>query len=499
MPPAEVRMFLKLDHQGPLFSQVYRAIRAEILNGRMHPGAKVPSTRAIASDLAVSRNIVVIAYEQLLAEGYLVARTGAGTFVAAELPEKLTLVGGERRPRRNAAQEPARLSAYASRIAAQAQDAGFTWEPRREPLSYDFRYGRPSFADFPHATWCRILARRARHATIRDLDYGAAEGALPLRGALADYLHRARAVNCSPEQILIVNGSQQALDLTARVLIDAGDRVALEEPNYRAADAVFRAAGGVIDSIEVDENGMRVDDLVARRRKYRVVVVTPSHQFPTGALMPLGRRLELLAWADRTDALIFEDDYDSEYRYSGRPIESLQSLDEHGRVIYAGTFSKLMFPALRLGYLVAPASLTRSFRFVKALLDTGCATLPQLALVDFMREGHFERHLRLSRARNAARREAILSAIAKHLGDRAEVAGANAGLHVLMRLPGVPFARTTEIRKRAAQVGVGAYSAGPFFREPPAEAVLLLGYASLTEREIGEGIRRLAAVVDETG
>ena len=260
---------------------------------------------------------------------------------------------------------------------------------------------------------------------------------------------------------------------------------------------MFRAAGAAIDSIDVDDdNGMRIEQLASRRRRYRVVVVTPSHQFPTGAPMPLSRRLELLAWANRTGALIFEDDYDSEYRYSGRPIEALQSLDDNGRVIYAGTFSKLMFPALRLGYLVVPAGLTRTFRFLKALLDTGCATLPQLALVDFMREGHFERHLRLSRARNAARREAILAAFAKHLGDRAEVAGFNAGLHVLMRLRGVPFARTAEIRKRVERVGVGAYSAGPFFRTPPNESTLLLGYASLTEKEIAEGIRRLASVID---
>ncbi len=487
---------LKLDQEGPLYAQVYRAMRSEILTGRMRPEAKVTSTRAIASDLGVSRNITVIAYEQLIAEGYLVSRSGAGTFVAAELPEQRATASRHRPSRTEKAAAPARLSAYASRIEAQAQDAGFTWGPRRNPLPYDFRYGRPSFADFPHATWCRILARRARKATIRDLDYGPPEGAPALREALAEYLHRARAVNCSPEQIVVVNGSQQALDLTARVLIDAGDRVALEEPNYRAADAVFRAAGAVIDAIEVDDNGMRVEDLAARRNPYRVVAVTPSHQFPTGALMPLSRRLELLGWANRTGALIFEDDYDSEYRYQGRPIEALQSLDEHGRVIYAGTFSKLMFPALRLGYLVLPTSLVRTFRFVKALLDTGCATLPQLALVDFMQEGHFERHLRRSRARNGARREAVIAAIDKFLGQRAQVSGLNAGLHILMRLRGIPFARTSEIRKRAERVGVGAYSAGPFYRTPPEQAALLLGYASLTEKEITEGIRRLASAIE---
>ena len=213
--------------------------------------------------------------------------------------------------------------------------------------------------------------------------------------------------------------------------------------------------------------------------------------------MPLSRRLELLAWAERAGALIFEDDYDSEYRYSGRPVEALQALDEHGRVIYAGTFSKLMFPALRLGYLVVPRSLIRVFQLVKSLLDAGCATLPQLALVDFMREGHFERHLRLSRARNASRREAILAAIAKYIGDRAEISGSNAGLHLLMKLRGLPSAQTAELRDRAERVGVRVYPAGPFYRRPPAEVALLLGYAALTEKEIAEGIRRLGTIIEE--
>jgi GntR family transcriptional regulator/MocR family aminotransferase len=215
----------------------------------------------------------------------------------------------------------------------------------RPALPYDFRYGRPSFADFPHATWDRTLARRARRRSIGDLDYGAPERVAPLRKELADYLRRARAVNCSPEQILIVSGSQQAIDLAVRVLVDRGDRVVLENPHYFPARNVSRAAGAAVEFVDVDEQGMKLS-LAAKRGRVKLIFVTPSHQFPTEALMPFGRRLELLAWANRTGAVIFEDDYDSEYRYSGRPVEALQALDDSGHVLYSGTFSKTMFPGL---------------------------------------------------------------------------------------------------------------------------------------------------------
>jgi GntR family transcriptional regulator/MocR family aminotransferase len=308
-------------------------------------------------------------------------------------------------------------------------------------------------------------------------------------------VHRARAVGCDPDQILIVSGSRQALDLATRVLIDPGDRVALEEPHYRAARDTLCAAGARIETVPVDALGMQVDELAHRRGAFRLAFITPSHQFPTGALMPLRRRLELLDWAGRSGALIFEDDYDSEYRYQGRPVEALQALDQRGSVLYSGTFSKSMFPALRLGYLIVPPQLVGVFRSVKTLLDIGCSTLSQLALADFIREGHFERHLRRSRARNASRRQALLEAVNQHIGDHGQLAGSDAGLHVLLWLSGSSFSRTEEICREAARVGVGVYSVGPCFCTPPQRAGLLLGYASLTEREITEGIRRLASVL----
>jgi GntR family transcriptional regulator / MocR family aminotransferase len=490
-------MFLKLDTQGPLYEQIYRELRTQILKGQLTAGFRAPATRELANDLRVSRNVVMIAYQQLVAEGYLTARRGAGTFVANELPQRLTTAPSVRAPGTRQPSLPIRLSGYARRIADESAAATLSFTPRRTALPYDFRYGRPSFTDFPHAAWCRILARRARRSSLRDLDYGPPEGLPALREVIAEYVGRARAVRCSPDQVLVIGGSQQALDLAARVLIDPGEVVLMEEPHYLGARMAMKAAGARVEPIAVDAYGLRTSELAQGRRAARLVIVTPSHQFPTGAVMPLARRLELLRWANRSGACIFEDDYDSEYRYAGRPIEALQALDDRGCVLYAATFSKLMFPSLRLGYLVLPESLVGPFRSAKAVMDTGCPTLSQLALVDFMREGHFERHLHRLRTRNASRRAALLDAIDRYLGKHAQVSGVNAGLHVLMWLPEVPSDRTGELRRRAESAGVGVYPVSPFYLAPPTQAGLILGYASLPEKQIAEGIRRLASALSE--
>ena len=489
---------LKLDKQGPLYAQLYRALRSQILEGKLSPGARVPATRVLATELGLSRNVVMLAYEQLLAEGYLVARTGAGTFVADDLPRQFTSSRNTTGTTRTVRQMPVQFSAYVRRIEHDVKTSTVTWAPRQTSLAYDFRYGRPSLADFPHETWCRVLARRARKASVRDLDYGPSEGIAALRETIADYLARARAVRCTPEQVVILNGSQQAFDLTARVLIDPGDLVLLEEPHYRAARIVMQAAGAMIRAILVDEQGLRTEQLPAKGKGSSLIIVTPSHQFPTGAVLPLARRLELLAWSQRESVFIFEDDYDSEYRYSGRPIEALQALDSNGSVLYAGTFSKVMFPALRLGYLVVPEHLVKSVRTVKALLDTGSPSLLQLALVDFMQAGFFERHLHRLRMRNAARRAALLEALDRYLGDQVIVSGVDAGLHVLLWFPQVTQRSDADLRACAEHVGVGVYSVAPFYSAPPPHAGFLLGYSSLSEKEITEGIRRLASVLKAT-
>ena len=491
-------MLIRLDRERVLAEQVYQALRTDILAGRLAAGARLPSTRTLAHDAGVSRNVALIAYARLLDEGYLTTRRGAGSFVAPELPDDLLRVGAapaSRPARRRRPAAPVRVSRYVRRATDATRGGEVSWAATRKPVRYDFRYGRPPLPDFPYATWSRIVARRARKASIDELDYGTPEGLAVLRETVADYLRRARGVVCDADQVLIVNGSQQALDLVARVLVEPATGVVVEEPCYRPARVVFTAAGARLVSIAVDGEGLRVDRLRARARSCRLAYVTPSHQFPTGAVMPLARRLELLAWADASGAHVLEDDYDSEYRYGGRPIEALQGLDRRGAVLYSGTFSKVMFPALRLGYLVVPEPLVRAFRTAKALADTGSAVLSQLAVADFIQHGHFERHLRRSRALNAARRATLLDALDRQLGDRIEIAASDAGLHVLVWLRGVPFGRTPALIRKAERAGVRVYSVAPFYAAPPRRAGLLLGFSALPERDIVDGVQRLAPIL----
>jgi GntR family transcriptional regulator/MocR family aminotransferase len=500
-------MMLRLDGTGRLYLQVYRALRAEILRGRLGSGERVPSTRELAEVLKVSRNTAVMAYEQLLAEGYLEARVGAaGTVVAPVLPPDGSVS-------RSALARPAGL--VPSRRAAPVIAAGgkrflrsaracskslalpsLTWELTPERMRYDFRPGRPSFADLPYALWCRLLGARARRATLPDLEYGPPAGRRELRQAISSRLRRLRGLDADPDRIVIVNGTQQALDLIGRVLLNPGDRVLIEEPHYTGARCAFMAAGAELVLSPVDDDGMRIPRSVAGQRACRLAYVTPSHQFPTGAVLSLERRLELLAWASRVGAFVVEDDYDGEYRYDGQPLQALGGFDREGRTLYLGTFSKILFPALRLGYLVLPKSMVEPFLATKAVADTGTAALEQLALADFIDAGHFDRHLRRTTASNAARREALVSALQEQFGDRIQICGANAGLHVFVWLRGKRGATLRDASARAEAAGVGLYTADPFYARPPGRTALLLGYAALRERDIREGIRRLAAALE---
>ena len=492
-------MLLKPDGHGPLYQQIYRAIRDGILAGTLAPRERVPSTRTLMKHLRVSRNTVVRAYEQLLAEGYLEARVGAaGTVVASSLPHDAF---GRRSAKTARAPHPAepRLAAPGQRILrgarASSESLGLpalTWELTPPRIPYDFRPGRAAFADVPYARWCRLLGARARRARLRDLDYGPPQGRLELRQAIANRLRRLRGIDAGPERVMIVNGTQQALDLICRVLLDPGDRVLIEEPHYTGARSAFVSAGGELVPAKVDHHGIQVPTVTANRRAIRLAYVTPSHQFPTGVVMPVARRLQLLNWASQQRAFVVEDDYDSEYRYDGPPLQALAGLDREGRVIYVGTFSKILFPALRLGYLVLPESLVEPIAAAKALGDTGTAALEQLTLADFISEGHFDRHLRRTNLSNAARRNALVDAVRKEFGDRAEVCGANSGLHLLVWLKDTKGRMIEDVFGKALAAGVGLYPVDPFYLKPPRRTGVVLGYAPLREREIREGIRRLA-------
>jgi GntR family transcriptional regulator/MocR family aminotransferase len=480
---------LTLEGEGALYQRLYRGLRGAMLDGRLPAGSRLPSTRTLAADLRLSRNCVLMAFDQLLSEGYVEGRVGAGTFVSATLPDT-ALTAWSAPASTPSTPQPLRLSARARRILAMSRLPPPA--PTGRGLRYDFRYGLPAVEHFPHETWRRLLARRARAISIRTLWYGPAVGFAPLREAIATHLRAARGVVATADQVVVVSGSQQALDLTARLLIDEGDRVVVEEPSYESARQIFLAAGARLLPRPVDESGLDVARLPSR---VRLAYVTPSHQFPTGAVLSLGRRLELLRWAEKTGAYVLEDDYDSEFHYEGRPLAAVQGLDRSGRVLYVGTFSKVLFPSLRIGYLVVPRPLVPALAAVRWLADCHSPNFEQEVLADFMAEGHFERHLRRSRARNARLRSALLEAFQESFGDQAEITGANAGIHMVAWLRGVPASDLPDLRARAAERGVGVYSVEPYYVRPPKEAGLLVGYGSLNEREIRAGVRVLAEVV----
>jgi GntR family transcriptional regulator/MocR family aminotransferase len=465
----------------PLSRQIYLWFRQAILRDEMKSNERLPSTRELAEHLDVSRTVVVLAYEQLLAEGFVRGRPGSGTYVTEAL--------GSVRPNSGAGRAEVRLSRFGRAVAEAAPKIDVPAK-RVTSLRYDFAYGRSDIELFPFETWRRTLLRHARKAPVRELDYAPAGGSQALREALAVHLRRSRAVVCDPSQVIVVSGSQQALDLIARVLIERGDRVALENPCYQGAREVLRSIGARLLPVSVDADGLNPASLPKRAR---MALVTPSHQFPTGAVLPLARRIALLDWARRAEAFVVEDDYDGEFRYEGQPLQSLQGLDSDGRVIYIGTFSRTIFPALRLGYLIVPKSLTGVFTSAKWLCDRHTATLEQETLAEFISSGMYERHLRRVRRSNAARRKVMLEAIDRYLGDRVQVTGYGAGAHVVL-WPNKRIAETA-VLDAAASHGVGIYGISPYFLTQPSRSGFVLGYSRMKEADIREGIRRLRQVL----
>ena len=466
---------------GPLFQQVYIGLRKAILSGAFQRGQKLPSTREVAEQLGISRTVVLLAYDQLLAEGFTVGRSGSGTYVSADVNVR----------RSTRAEESAKLSLSRFGASAAAAWSRMTFaQPSTPALPYDFVYGRSDIETFPFEMWRRILLRCARKAPVSELDYGPAAGNIALKEAIAAHLLRSRAVMCDPSQVLVVNGSQQALDLIARVLIERGDRVAIEDPSYQGTREVLRAAGAHLLPVAVDRDGLDPARLPASAC---AAFVTPSHQFPTGAILPLARRLALLDWAKRKSAVIVEDDYDGEFRYEGQPLESLQGLDREGRVIYIGTFSRTVFSSLRIGYLITPKRLVEAFTAAKWLCDRHTATLDQETLAEFIASGMYERYLRRVRRRNAARRAVLLEALHTHLRDRVDVTGDGAGAHVVLWLKH----RMSEdsVTASAAAQGVRVYGISGYFLRKSSRTGILLGYSRMKETAIREGIRRLGKVL----
>jgi len=464
---------------GPISRQVYLGLRGAIVQGTFRPGDRLPATRDLAEQLGVSRTVVLFAYDQLLSEGFVEGRPGSGTYASNIFNAN---------PRTAADSARLRLSGFGKAAAAASSTVDFP-KRRQTSLRYDFAYRRSGVDEFPFEVWRRILMRRARKASVRHFDYGPAAGSLALREAIAIHLRRSRAAVCDASQVIIVNGSQQALDLAARVLMERGDSVVVEDPQYQGAREVFRAAGARLHPVSVDRDGLNPAKLP---RSARIAFVTPSHQFPTGAILPLARRLALLEWAKKADAVVIEDDYDGEFRYEGQPVESMQGLDTEGRVIYLGTFSRTIFPALRIGYLIAPKSLVPAFTSGKWLCDRHTATLEQETLAEFISSGAYERHLRRTRRANAVRRAALLEATHKYLRE-VEVTGDGSGTHVVL-WPN-PSISEEDLIARAAIQDVGVYGIAKYFLKTPKNPGLMLGYSGMNDEQIREGVRRLAKAI----
>jgi GntR family transcriptional regulator / MocR family aminotransferase len=471
----------------PLHKQVYEAYCAAIVGRSLRPGQRVPSSRALALELRVSRIPVLNAYSQLLAEGYFETRSGSGTFVSSSLPDQWML------PERGSAVSPAVQTGR--RLASRRLALLPSYKPAPWTNKWGaFIVGQPAFEHFPFRVWSSLLNRHVRSLRVTSLHYGDPMGSENFRDTIASYLRTARAVKCDASQIMIVSGSQQALELCARVLLDRGDGVWTEEPGYWLARHVFIMAGCRLVPVPVDVEGLDVAVGIARSRKARAAFVTPSHQFPLGVTMSASRRLQLLDWAHSSGSWIIEDDYDNEYRYESMPIASLQGLDRNSRVIYIGTFSKTLFPSLRLGYIVLPPDLVYRFLAVRQAMDVCPPHLYQAVLNDFIGEGHLARHIRRTRVVYSERRNILVDAIRREFGTEVEVLGAEAGMHLVATLP--KGLRDRSVSKRAALEDLWLWPLSGCYLEKASRQGFILGFGSTTPREIPKAVARLRTAIE---
>jgi GntR family transcriptional regulator/MocR family aminotransferase len=468
---------MQLDRAQPLSEQIHAQLKARILHGQLGAALRLPTTRELARDLAVSRNTVVRAYEQLLSEGFIESRVGAGSFVA-RLESPAPAVPAER-PHWNTPDTAIWARLQHSTI-GQAHDG----PPRA------FRHGVPAMDLFPHAVWARLQARFWRRHAQQQLGYSETAGDARLRALIAAYLSSSRGLRCDAGQVLITSGAQQAIALCALALLRPGDRVAVESPGYRAAAAALSLPGARVIGVPVDAQGLQMQALHSLG-SCRMAYVTPSHQFPSGVAMSLQRRLDLLAWAHRHDAYVLEDDYDGEYRYSGAPMAPLASLDAQARVLYMGTFSKLMFPGLRLGYLVAPAHWMATLARLRASLDRHSAIADQVVMADFMAEGHFLQHVRRVRRASRARRDALFAAWQQHFGAALPLPAVEAGLHACLPLPSLELEQRLADTALAHGVELARLSVAGANTALPQRPGLLFGFASVPPASLATAVATL--------
>jgi GntR family transcriptional regulator/MocR family aminotransferase len=484
---ADIQVLLPLDpeHHYPLHRQLYFALQKAILNNQLPAGTRLPGTRALAQSLQVSRNTVIEAYAQLESEGYLDSQHGSGTYVGTLIPEQTKPTHAKPTP-----ETGRRISERGERT-------------RHTPVSLArntsqfkaFRPSIPDFESFPFSTWSRLIQRHWQQAKPELLSYGPAAGYRPLRESIAKYLGASRGVRCTADQVIIVSGSQQGIDLAARVLLDPGDRVWFEDPGYLGARGALISAGVEICPVSIDDEGLNISEAQAKYPQARLAYITPSHQYPLGVTMSLARRLALIEWSQQQQAWILEDDYDGEFRYTGRTLSSLQGLDTQQRTIYLGTLSKTMFPTLRLGYLVVPLDLVDAFQSAKALIDRHAPQIEQAVLHEFIEEGHMARHIRRVRSLYDQRRQRLIELLKQKLGSLIEIGASEAGMHMVVWLPqGIDDQR---VMQAAAAQHIDAPAISCYAIRKLSRGGLLLGYSSVAVEEMEEAVDRLAIAIKQ--
>jgi GntR family transcriptional regulator / MocR family aminotransferase len=471
-----------LDGRRDLAGQIYRQFRGAILDGLLRSGEPLPPGRELARSLAVSRNTVGVAYDRLLGEGFIETRIGAGTYVCDHIGAR-----ARRSPqltRQELAQHPRWDIGYPPWSAiGRAAESG--------TIPYDFGIGLPDVTLFPFQTWRRLVSRELRVSAVRTALYGEPAGHAGLRAAIARHVGVSRAVSADAEAVTVTSGAQQAIDLIARVLLEPGDCVAVEEPGYAPPRLLMQSLGARVCPVRVDSQGIVVEAIPADAR---LIYVTPAHQFPLGMPMSLARRIELLTWAAEHDAAIIEDDYDSEFRFGGRPIETLHGLDTRGRVLYVGTFSKTMLPGIRLGFVIAPESLVPALRLAKYVSDWHSPLATQAALARFIDEGLLARHVRKMRVEYSARHERILQVLAQQ-GHWLRPIESVAGLHLTALLPSGRYMSTQAMLRRTDGSGVAVYPLTAFFAGRPTQSGVVLGYGAISLDKIEAGLDLLRRVL----
>ena len=469
-----MELHVSLEGRKNLSREIYRQVRGAIVDGRLRPGDPLPPTREMARRLGVARMTVTIAYDRLAGEGFILSRVGAGTFVNEHVAS-------------------GRATSRKQRASGALQPRPF-WNTVRllTPFStgatFDFRTGVPDASLFPYDAWRRLLSRELRAEPPSANLYGHPAGLEELRDAIARHIGVSRGVQCAGDDVTITNGTQQALDVIARVLLSPGDRVAVEDPGYPPARRIFESHGARIVGVRVDDEGLVADELPDNTR---LVYVTPSHHYPLGVSMSLRRRVALLEWADRQNAAIVEDDYDSEFRFGGRPIEPLQMLDTSGRVIYVGTFSKTMLPSIRLGFVVGPQSIRDAIHAAKFIADWHSSMPVQAALARFINDGGFARHIRRMNAVYRVRHETITSTLMRDFADIVELVPSNAGLHLTAVARDSARKEFATLGERATSVGIAMHELSTLSISRPARMGLVLGYGAIATARVEEGLRRL--------